>query len=132
MAPFGCLGLQSWLQPHATFPEARCGCNRPLEARLRCTADLLLGLRGFQATKIKGKTLCLIKLLDGETMQLYAESSSTGQSFLDQVGHDRGILIWHAILVCSAALHIPATAKHLTSGRGRRGGGRWRRRGMSI
>lgn len=39
----------------------------------------------LQKTKIKGKTLCLIKLLDGETMQLYAESSTTGQMFLDQV-----------------------------------------------
>eukprot|EP00042_Codosiga_hollandica_P046244 m.484138 g.484138 ORF g.484138 m.484138 type:complete len:798 (-) comp57197_c1_seq9:252-2645(-) len=33
----------------------------------------------------KGLTLCLVKLLDGETLQLYAEPDTTGQSFLDQV-----------------------------------------------
>lgn len=38
------------------------------------------------ATKKKGgPTLCLIKLLDGETLQLYAESSTTGAQFMDQI-----------------------------------------------
>eukprot|EP00039_Didymoeca_costata_P015190 m.254297 g.254297 ORF g.254297 m.254297 type:complete len:767 (-) comp16170_c2_seq1:2644-4944(-) len=35
--------------------------------------------------KQKGRTLALIKLLDGETLQLYAEGSTTGQMFFDQV-----------------------------------------------
>ena len=36
-------------------------------------------------TSSKGPTLVLVKLLDGQTLQLYAENSTTGQDFLDQV-----------------------------------------------
>ena len=32
----------------------------------------------------KGPVLCLVKMLDGQTMQLYAEPNTTGQQFLDQ------------------------------------------------
>jgi len=38
-----------------------------------------------KAGKQKGRTLCLIKMLDGETLQLYAENNTIGQDFLMQV-----------------------------------------------
>eukprot|EP00045_Choanoeca_perplexa_P016926 m.235406 g.235406 ORF g.235406 m.235406 type:complete len:797 (+) comp17403_c0_seq2:184-2574(+) len=41
--------------------------------------------RSKGGAKSKGPTLVLVKMLDGETLQLYAESSTTGQTFLDQI-----------------------------------------------
>lgn len=35
--------------------------------------------------KKSGRTLCLIKMLDGDTLQLYAEANTTGTDFLNQV-----------------------------------------------
>ena len=32
----------------------------------------------------KGLTLCLVKMLDGQTLQLYADPNTTGQQLLDQ------------------------------------------------
>ena len=42
-------------------------------------------LQRTMGKKIKGRTLCLVKMLDGEQLQLYAEASTTGTTILDQV-----------------------------------------------
>ena len=41
--------------------------------------------KSLAAGKQKGRTLALIRLLDGETLQLYAENNSMGEDFLNQV-----------------------------------------------
>ena len=42
-------------------------------------------LQRTMGKKIKGRTLCLVKMLDGEQLQLYAEPTTTGTMILDQV-----------------------------------------------
>jgi hypothetical protein len=49
-----------------------------LQKTMKKSATLKTAMKG-------GRLLCLVKLLDGEVMQLYAEAGTTGANFLDQV-----------------------------------------------
>lgn len=62
--------------------------SRRLSAPLHCHLTYSLSLSfhlGVGGKQAKGRTLVLVKLLDGQTMQLYAETSTTGQELLDQI-----------------------------------------------